>query len=585
MSFNKYRIRHILFYVVYILSLTVGQMRTVEATENTLSGVTVVRTVAAVENTPSRYRVSISVKSAEALYFADLTEAVPVGWQIVGGSLSPSEGTISHRTIAWELPDDSAIDAVFNYEVESSTAVDGSAEFSGFIEAVDLVTYDTFELDTTGVSTLFQVAASIVGNGTIARSPSAEWLPSGELVTLQAVPGGQATFVEWSVYVQSTDHSIEVQLTAPLSLVATFDSLWTVRFELGAYGSAHSGSELEQVVVNGASATAPTIDVIEGWGFVGWSDNFDSVTSDLTVSASYDRKQYMVSFDLGDYGTHGGGSGLEQTVEHGEFATAPLVNVAEGWGFVDWSATFDSITSDLTVTARYAPIEYSVSLQAYAGGRIELDPAKEFYLYGEEVEIQAYPDFGYEFSGWGGDLDGVSDHSITLVVNQHVSASAMFSVREWPVVIHRSIAALEDGGRQVNLEVFPALGTNVYAVEEHIPSGWRVARIDDVPQINEFGNEDSRNARVKWGLFWDDQVRHLSYLLEPVDGIPSAVIAVGVSSFDGQRTENNGDSLIEPAAHSANTAIAISEPQYYDSEAGVVVHRLITPASNVQVYV
>jgi sulfatase modifying factor 1 len=63
------------------------------------------------------------------------------------------------------------------------------------------------------------------------------------------------------------------------------------------------------------------------------------------------RDSYTVTFDLGAYGTRSGGGALVQTVLHGEAATAPTLDLAEGWLFGGWSASFAAVTSDLTVDA------------------------------------------------------------------------------------------------------------------------------------------------------------------------------------------------------------------------------------------
>jgi hypothetical protein len=60
---------------------------------------------------------------------------------------------------------------------------------------------------------------------------------------------------------------------------------YTVTFDLGAYGTRSGGGALVQAVLPGASASAPTVAVPDGWLFAGWSDAFDSVTADLAVDA------------------------------------------------------------------------------------------------------------------------------------------------------------------------------------------------------------------------------------------------------------------------------------------------------------
>ena len=78
------------------------------------------------------------------------------------------------------------------------------------------------------------------------------------------------------------------------------------------------------------------------------------------------RDSYTVTFDLGAYGTRSGGGALVQTVPRGEAATAPAVEAAEGWVFGSWSASFDAVTSDLSVVAEYAaPLAPVLELQSF----------------------------------------------------------------------------------------------------------------------------------------------------------------------------------------------------------------------------
>jgi hypothetical protein len=64
-------------------------------------------------------------------------------------------------------------------------------------------------------------------------------------------------------------------------------SSYTVSFDLGAYGTHSGGGALVQTVLRGAAASSPIVTVADGWAFGGWSVEFSSVESDLTVSAQY----------------------------------------------------------------------------------------------------------------------------------------------------------------------------------------------------------------------------------------------------------------------------------------------------------
>lgn len=130
---------------------------------------------------------------------------------------------------------------------------------------------------------------------------------------------------------------------------------FTVSFDLAPFGSRTGGGELVQLVEQGAAAVAPIFDVDLGWYFAGWDLTFDSVVSDITVSAQFAPVNFTVMFDLGSLGTRTGGGELVQTVQQGTDATAPIFDVVPGWTFTGWDISFSHVLGDLIVNAEYAP--------------------------------------------------------------------------------------------------------------------------------------------------------------------------------------------------------------------------------------
>jgi uncharacterized repeat protein (TIGR02543 family) len=113
-----------------------------------------------------------------------------------------------------------------------------------------------------------------------------------------------------------------------------------------------------QMVDHGGAAVAPTDPEREGYTFTGWDQEFDKVTGDLTVTAVYVINEYTVTFVDHD------GTVLDtQTVEHGKPATAPTDPERDGYTFTGWDQLFDEITGDLTVTACYEAIDYTLIIQ------------------------------------------------------------------------------------------------------------------------------------------------------------------------------------------------------------------------------
>jgi len=69
---------------------------------------------------------------------------------------------------------------------------------------------------------------------------------------------------------------------------------------------------------------------------------------------------------------------------------------------------------------------------------------------------------------------------------------------------------------EVTIEVEPDTGIQVWAVEESPPSHWTVAT--NATDISHDGVYDAVNHKVKWGPFFDDKSRPLTYVVTPPSG-------------------------------------------------------------------
>lgn len=110
-------------------------------------------------------------------------------------------------------------------------------------------------------------------------------------------------------------------------------------------------------VTHGDTVTAPEVPEKDGKTFKGWDKPFDNVTSDLTINAVYDVDTFTVTFKDGE-------KVLEtQTVEYEAAATAPdtaRLSPPEGMHFAKWDKDFSKVTEDIEVSAVYEPNEYTV---------------------------------------------------------------------------------------------------------------------------------------------------------------------------------------------------------------------------------
>ena len=110
-------------------------------------------------------------------------------------------------------------------------------------------------------------------------------------------------------------------------------------------------------VTHGDTVTAPEVPEKDGKTFIKWDTDFSKVTSDLTINAVYDVDTFTVTFKDGE-------KVLEtQTVEYEAAATAPdtaRLSPPEGMHFAKWDKDFSKVTEDIEVSAVYEPNEYTV---------------------------------------------------------------------------------------------------------------------------------------------------------------------------------------------------------------------------------
>jgi len=96
-----------------------------------------------------------------------------------------------------------------------------------------------------------------------------------------------------------------------------------------------------------------------GYTFAGWTGTNDTIPQDtLTIEqGSTGDLEYTANWTLNTYTVtfldHDGTELLQQTVNHGSTATAPLPPIRIGHAFSAWDTDFSTVTEDLTVTAMY----------------------------------------------------------------------------------------------------------------------------------------------------------------------------------------------------------------------------------------
>lgn len=177
-------------------------------------------------------------------------------------------------------------------------------------------------------------------------------VPHGDTVTAPEVPKKDGkTFKEWD-----KDFS---KVTSDLTINAVYDvDTFTVTFKDGE-------KVLEtQTVEYEAAATAPDtarLSPPEGMHFAKWDKDFSKVTESIEVSAVYELNEYTVTFKNGETTLK------TEMVKHGFAATAPNVYDTATKKFVGWDKSFDNVTSDLIVNAKFETKKFTLTFINFDG--------------------------------------------------------------------------------------------------------------------------------------------------------------------------------------------------------------------------
>ena len=214
-------------------------------------------------------------------------------------------------------------------------------------------------------------------------------VPHGDTVTAPEVPEKDGkTFKEWD-----KDFS---KVTSDLTINAVYDvDTFTVTFKDGE-------KVLEtQTVEYEAAATAPDtarLSPPEGMHFAKWDKDFSKVTEDIEVSAVYELNVYTVIFKNGETTL------TADRVEHGSAATAPNVFDTPTAKFVGWDKSFDNVTSDLIVNAKWETKKFTLTFINFDGTTVytaEVEYGASIDSHFETADSAAtYDDTILDYVGW-----------------------------------------------------------------------------------------------------------------------------------------------------------------------------------------
>ncbi|MBN1281141.1 MAG: InlB B-repeat-containing protein [Candidatus Thermoplasmatota archaeon] len=283
----------------------------------------------------------------------------------------------------------------------------------------------------------YTLTINILGFGTVTKTPDQPTYTYGQLVRLTATPATGWHFHHWSGDVVSSQNPIIIRMNGSKVVTANFtqDTGYTLDITIQGSGSVLKDPDYttytygQEVTLTAVPAT--------GWSFDHWSGdltgstNPDTITivHNITVTANFTQ---IPTYHLTVINGTGSGSYTQGTTINITANTPPA-----GYIFYTWTgdiqhlddpslaSTFVTMPADdITVSATYTAIQYTLTINTNGQGTVTKDPDQATYLYGQEVTLTANGATGWHFDHWSGNITGTNNPTTIImdcnkIVNAH----------------------------------------------------------------------------------------------------------------------------------------------------------------------
>jgi uncharacterized repeat protein (TIGR02543 family) len=285
----------------------------------------------------------------------------------------------------------------------------------------------------------YDLTVGTVGDGRVDKDPDRVTYHHGDVVTLTATADPGWAFSGWIGGLSGSDNPATITIIGDTVVTASFTAeVYTLT--AGTLGSGRVDKEPEQTTYQYGDIVTLTATADLGWAFDGWSgglsgaDNPATITiiGDTVVTASFVAEAYTLT--AGTLGSGGVDKEPDQpTYQYGD--TVTLTATADlGWVFTGWNGHLTgtvnpqaiTITKDTVVTATFTQEEYYLTVGTVGNGRVDKDPDRATYHYGDVITLTAVGDPGWTFIGWSGDL-GSTDNPMTTSITGNAVVTATFA--------------------------------------------------------------------------------------------------------------------------------------------------------------
>ncbi len=300
-------------------------------------------------------------------------------------------------------------------------------------------------LTATFIQNEYILIVSVVGSGSVAKSPSQASYHYGDTVQLTATPIDGWSFSGWSGDFSSSVNPISIIVNGSTSVAATFIQSASYTLTVSTVGSGSVGKTPDQTSYLFGDVVTLTAVPSAGWSFSGWSDGFSNsanpvivaINGTTSVTATFTQNSYALTAS-----TVGGGSvALNNT---GPYHLGDVIkltaNPNAGWIFSAWNGALAgsanpadlSIIGDMSVTAFFTQNAYSLTISTVGDGFVLASPNQASYHSGDTVQLTAIPAPGWRFGGWTGNLNGSLNPTL-ITINGNSAITAIFVYNQYMI--------------------------------------------------------------------------------------------------------------------------------------------------------
>ena len=264
-------------------------------------------------------------------------------------------------------------------------------------------------------------------------------------------------FAGW--YLDDALYNFNTTLTGNITLTARFIPIEKPKYSVTFYdynGNQYGGTQL---ISEGSSAIEPGHPLRPGYDFIGWSEDFDSVSGEMHVYPTYKLNYYTVN--VYDYQ----GKIATYEVQYGGSVTvdSALIRTQAGYEFIGFDTSLKNITGDTDINAKYRALTFAVK---FYNDNNQPACGTQVVKYGESAKAPKVSKAGYKFIGFKNmDTGAMNDYD---VITDNTNYIAVYEV------ITFTVNFIEDGVNKYTVSVEHGKYAPMYTYEKegYVFGGW-----------------------------------------------------------------------------------------------------------------